>query len=85
MQKTLTFKAHFVICSEAMRNDIRNLLNRMEEHHAGTKFTVARSIEKIRPALQTTIEKSEFKTCKQCKEPATSELCMACQLLKQIQ
>jgi len=71
--------------SEAMRNDIRNLLNRMEEHHAGTKFTVARSIEKIRPVLQTTIEKSEFKSCKQCKEPSTGELCMACQLLKQIQ
>ena len=71
--------------SEAMRNDIRNLLNRMEERHAGTKFTVAKSIEKLRPAIQSTIEKGEFKTCQQCGEPATTNTCMACQLLKQIQ
>lgn len=72
--------------SEAMRNDIRSLLNRMEEHHAGTKFTVAKAIEKLRPAIKVTIvEKGEFKSCQQCGEPATGNLCMSCQLLKQIQ
>lgn len=69
---------------EAMRNDIRGLLNRMEERHAGTKFTVAKSIEKMRPALAGLQEKSEFQQCKECGEPASGELCMACQLLKQI-
>ncbi|NLE03468.1 MAG: TIGR00269 family protein [Crenarchaeota archaeon] len=71
--------------SEAMRNDIRNLLNRIEDHHAGTKFTIAKSIEKLRPAIQATIKKeTEFKSCKQCGEPATTNQCMACQLLDQI-
>ncbi len=70
---------------EAMRNDIRNLLNRMEERHAGTKFTVAKSIERLRPALVDLMDKSEFHECKECGEPASGELCMACQLLKQIQ
>jgi len=69
---------------EAMRNDIRGLLNRMEERHAGTKFAVFKSMEKIRPALKELSVKSEFKTCKQCGEPAAGKLCMACQLLKQI-
>jgi uncharacterized protein (TIGR00269 family) len=70
--------------SEAMRNDIRNLLNRMEERHAGTKFTVFKSVEKLRPAINATVEKGEFKICQQCGDPTTGELCMTCQLLKQI-
>ncbi len=69
---------------EAMRNDIRNLLNRIEERHAGTMYTVFKSIEKLRPAISATAEKGEFKECRECGEPAASELCMACQLLKQI-
>jgi uncharacterized protein (TIGR00269 family) len=70
---------------EAMRNDIRALLNRMEERHAGTKFTVFNSIERLRPALAGLEAKGEFKKCKECGEPAAGELCMACQMLKQIQ
>ena len=35
--------------SEAMRNDIRVFLNRMEQKYAGIKFTIFESIEKIRP------------------------------------
>lgn len=69
---------------EAMRNDIRNLVNRIEELHAGTKFTVYKSIEKLRPAIATLAEKGEFRECKKCGDPAAGELCMACELLKQI-
>jgi len=69
---------------EALRNDIRSLLNRMEERHAGTKFTVSKSIEKIRPALSGLQEKDEFKECKECGDPSAGEVCRACQLLKQI-
>jgi uncharacterized protein (TIGR00269 family) len=69
---------------QAMRNDIRGLLNRMEEKHAGTKYTVFQSIEKLRPAVQQLSIKGEFKECKKCREPSAAELCMACQLLEQI-
>jgi uncharacterized protein (TIGR00269 family) len=70
---------------EAMRNDIRNLLNRMEERHAGTKFTVFNSLQKLRPALKGLNERGEFHKCRGCGEPAVGELCMACQLLRQVQ
>lgn len=70
--------------SEALRNDIRNLLNRMEERHAGTKFTVFSAMERLRPALTTLAEKGKFKDCVECGEPASGDLCMACQLLKKI-
>ena len=69
---------------EALRNDIRVLLNRMEESHAGTKFTVFKSIEKLRPALAGLAQKEKFRECKECGDPAAGEVCMACQLLKQI-
>ncbi len=70
--------------SEAMRNDIRAMLNRMEEKHTGTKFTVFKSMEHLRPALQSFGESGQFRECAKCGEPAAGDLCMACQMLKQI-
>ena len=70
--------------SEALRNDIRGMLNRMEEKHAGTKFTVARDIEKLRPAIEETLKKENFKTCKECGEPSALDLCKTCEMLHQI-
>jgi uncharacterized protein (TIGR00269 family) len=69
---------------EAMRNDIRTLLNQMEERHSGTKYTVYKSFEKLRPGLACTTQKGEFHECVECGEPASGDLCMACQMLKQV-
>jgi uncharacterized protein (TIGR00269 family) len=68
--------------SEALRNDIRGMLNRMEEKHAGTKFTVSRAIEKLRPAIELTAKKEDFKLCSQCGEPSAGELCKTCEMLR---
>ena len=70
--------------SEALRNDIRIMLNRIEEKHAGIKFTIFKSIEKIRPALEKTDEKEGLKECTECGEPTTERLCKACQMLKRM-
>jgi uncharacterized protein (TIGR00269 family) len=70
--------------SEALRNDIRGMLNRMEEKHAGTKFTVSRAMEKLRPAVEETVKKEGFRTCKECGEPSAQELCKTCEMLRQI-
>jgi uncharacterized protein (TIGR00269 family) len=70
--------------SEALRNDIRAMLNRMEEKHAGTKFTVFKSIERIRPALDELVKKGDFEECTECGEPAASGLCRTCELLRQL-
>jgi uncharacterized protein (TIGR00269 family) len=69
---------------EALRNDIRVMLNRIEEKHAGTKFTIFRSIEKIRPALEKISEKEGLKECSECGEPTTEEICKTCQMLKKL-
>lgn len=71
--------------SEALRNDARVMLNRMEEKHPGIKFTIFKSIEKIRPALEETAKKEGLGECIECGEPTTERICRTCQLLKHIE
>jgi len=68
----------------ALRNDIRTMLNRMEEKHAGTKFTVFRSVERIRPALEAMAEEAKLQNCRKCGEPTVGELCKPCQMLQEL-
>ena len=70
--------------SEALRNDIRGMINRMEEKHAGTKFTVSKALERLRPALEETAKKEDFKVCIECGDPSALDLCKACELLKHV-
>jgi len=69
--------------SEALRNDIRTMLNTIEEKHAGTKFTISRTIERLRPVIEQTATKENFKTCKKCGEPSTQDCCKTCEMLHQ--
>jgi len=68
----------------AMRNDIRLMINRLEEKHAGTKFTILRSIERIRPALEAAEKSITLRTCKLCGEPTTGEICKPCEMLRDL-
>lgn len=70
--------------SEALRNDVRAMLNLMEEKHAGTKFTVSRAMERLRPALEQTAQEEDFRTCSECGEPSAQELCKTCELLRHV-
>jgi len=68
----------------ALRNDARNILNRLEEKHLGTKYAVYSSMQKIRQALEATAEKTTLKPCKDCGEPTTQETCQTCQILQKL-
>jgi uncharacterized protein (TIGR00269 family) len=70
--------------SEALRNDVRLMLNRMEEKHAGIKFTIFKSIERIRPALEDVASKEGLRECSECGEPTSEKICKTCQMLKQV-
>ncbi len=70
--------------STALRSDIRVMLNRMEEKHAGTKFTVFKAIEKIQPALEVAAKETILKECKVCGEPTAKEICKPCQMLQEL-
>lgn len=93
-EKEIAFYAYFkkiqfqnVPCpyaSTALRNDIRLMVNRLEEKHAGTKFTVLKSIERIRPALEACEKKVTLRSCKTCGELTVDETCKPCEMLQQL-
>jgi len=70
--------------SEALRNDIRGMLNCMEAKHAGTKFTVFKAMERLRPAIEETVKKKSFKTCMECGEPSALDICKTCEMLRHV-
>jgi uncharacterized protein (TIGR00269 family) len=70
--------------SEALRNDVRVMLNRMEERHAGMKFAIFKSIERIRPVLEEIAKKEDLGECSECGEPTTGKICRTCRMLSQI-
>lgn len=67
---------------EALRNDVRNTLNRLEEKHQGMKYTIYRSMEKVQQAMEATTEKTSLKECEECGEPTTGILCQTCLILR---
>lgn len=68
----------------ALRNDVRSMLNCMEERHAGTKFTILKSLEKIQPALETAAGVTVLRECRICGEPTAKEVCKPCQMLREL-
>jgi uncharacterized protein (TIGR00269 family) len=70
--------------SDALRNDVRLMLNRIEEKHAGVKFTIFRSIERIRPALEELDKEKGMTECSECGEPASERICRTCEMIRQI-
>lgn len=65
----------------ALRNDIRDMLNRVEEHHPGTKFTIFRSVERLRNSLKASLTSAELRNCLRCGEPTTGTICEVCKML----
>jgi uncharacterized protein (TIGR00269 family) len=70
---------------EALRNDVRNTLNRLEERHPGTKYTIYRSMEKVQQAMKATVEETALKECEDCGEPTSVNLCQTCQILHKLE
>ena len=62
---------------EAMRNDARRFLNRMEHKRPGTKFTVYQTGLKLRSQSPSG---GVINTCRVCGAPTTGEVCRVCQL-----
>jgi uncharacterized protein (TIGR00269 family) len=61
------------------------ILDRLEEKHPGMKFTIFKSIEKIRPALEELAKGEGIGECVECGEPTTDKVCRTCQMRKQLE
>jgi len=69
---------------EAMRNDLRFFLDRMERKHPGTKFTIFKYVEEIRPAIENLLTKKEVAECIRCGEPTSGHICKTCEMLQHL-
>jgi uncharacterized protein (TIGR00269 family) len=69
---------------EALRNDVRFWLNRLEQRHAGSLFTVFRSFEKIGKSME--LKAKGFGVCRRCGEPCAEgeDVCVACRFLEEL-
>lgn len=67
---------------EALRNDIRTMLNRMEEKHPGLKYTVYHSAERLSASLASVRRAESLRTCRLCGEPTANEICQPCKLVR---
>ncbi len=65
----------------ALRNDMRQMLNKLEVKHPGTKFTVLRSIERIRSSMDKASFKTNYDHCSKCGEPSSGDFCEVCRIL----
>lgn len=68
---------------EAMRSDVRSILNRLEVKYPGIKFTILRSIERLMPSIKGLAEK-KLRICRNCGEPSAGELCQPCRILSDL-
>jgi len=67
------------LCGEALRNEIREMLNNYEVKHPGTKYSLLGGFETISEALSSA--ETEIITCRICGEPGSEIVCKTCRLL----
>ena len=71
--------------SLALRNDLRNALNRWEEKHPGIKYTIFHSIQKIVKIVDVSLSPIELRECESCGEPTPHKLCNVCTMLNDLE
>jgi len=66
----------------ALRGDIRVMLNRLEVKHPGLKYTISRSVERLSQRTVRTEKGRAFRVCRVCGDPTPNDICEACVMLK---
>ncbi len=78
------FSIKFCECpnnTQAYRIEVRNFINNFEQKYPGTKHSIINSFIEILPSLKEKYRNhEEIKSCKQCKEPSSGEICQACEM-----
>ena len=66
---------------EAMRGEIRDILNDFEVNHPGTKYSLLSGFDKMLPLLAKEYAQADLTICRICWESCNDGLCQACKLL----
>ena len=66
--------------TEALRNELRTVLNKLELAHPGVTFSAYRAMLRLRSLAEPNLAPSHLQPCKSCGEPTTFEICEACKM-----
>jgi uncharacterized protein (TIGR00269 family) len=64
----------------ALRREVRSMLSTLEYRHPGTMLHLMESKEKIEKACPGTVTADPLRSCRECGDPCSGELCQFCQL-----
>lgn len=67
---------------EALRNEVREMVNNYEVKHPGTKYSLLGGFDVIAPALRP--PDTQIVQCRLCREPSSEEVCKTCRLLGRV-
>src|SRR5213593_4304787 len=66
--------------TEALRNELRSVLNKLELAHPGVTFSAYRAMLRLRTLAEPSLAPSHLQPCKSCGEPTPFEICEACKM-----
>jgi cytoplasmic tRNA 2-thiolation protein 1 len=66
---------------EALRNELRSVLNRLELAHPGVLFSAYRSMTRLRGLAEPSVGPSDVHECRSCGEPTSMDICEACRMV----
>ena len=69
---------------EALRGEVREMLNNFETRHPGTKYSLLRGFDKLAGALAKELPPATIDKCRICGETCTEDVCQACKLLGRV-
>ena len=62
----------------ALRSEVRSMLSGLENSYPGTMKNLIRSREIIRTRMQQTAKSGSFRSCRECGDPCSGEICQVC-------
>lgn len=66
--------------TEALRNELRSMVNRLEIAHPGILFSSYRAMTKLRGFAEASVPRSDLQECNYCGEPTPFTICEACKM-----
>ncbi len=67
--------------TEALRNELRTVVNRLEMAHPGALFSSYRAMLKLRKLAEPGVPPSNLRPCQNCGEPTPGQICEACRMV----
>ncbi len=67
--------------TEALRNELRSIFNRLETAHPGVLFSSYRAMLKLGKLAEARVPPANLQSCQNCGEPTPSTICEACRMV----